>query len=34
MKDTIAQRILTEHLVEGSIEEGAQIGLSIDQILT
>lgn len=34
MKDTIAEMILREHLVEGELEEGAEIGLSIDQTLT
>ena len=34
MKNTIAQKILREHLVEGKIEEGQEIGLSIDQTLT
>jgi aconitate hydratase len=34
MKNTMAQKILKEHLVEGTIEEGAEIGLSIDQTLT
>jgi aconitate hydratase len=34
MKDTIAEQILKEHLVEGKLEVGAEIGLSIDQILT
>ena len=34
MKDTIAEQILTEHLVEGKLEEGAEIGLAIDQTLT
>ncbi|MEK7996320.1 MAG: aconitase family protein, partial [Planctomycetota bacterium] len=34
MKDTIAQKVLREHLVEGELEEGAEIGLSIDQTLT
>ena len=34
MKDTIAEQILSEHLVEGKLEEGAEIGLAIDQTLT
>ncbi|MDT8300158.1 MAG: hypothetical protein RQ760_01660 [Sedimentisphaerales bacterium] len=34
MKDTIAEQILSEHLVEGELKEGAEIGLAIDQILT
>jgi hypothetical protein len=34
MTDTIAEQILSEHLVEGKIEEGSEIGLTIDQTLT
>ena len=34
MKDTIAEHILTEHLVEGQLADGTEIGLSIDQTLT
>ncbi|MHC4214942.1 MAG: aconitate hydratase [Planctomycetota bacterium] len=34
MKDTIAEQILSEHLVEGKLAEGGEIGLSIDQTLT
>ena len=34
MKDTIAEQILKEHLVEGKLEKGAEIGLRIDQTLT
>ncbi len=34
MKDTIAEQILSEHLVEGKLAEGAEIGLGIDQTLT
>jgi aconitate hydratase len=34
MKDTIAEQILSEYLVEGKLKEGAEIGLAIDQILT
>lgn len=34
MRDTIAERILREHLLEGRLEEGAEIGLTIDQTLT
>ncbi len=34
MKDTIAEKILSEHLVEGRLEAGCEIGLSIDQTLT
>jgi len=34
MKDTIAEQILSEHLVEGKLAEGEEIGLVIDQALT
>ena len=34
MKDTIAEQILSEHLVEGKLTEGTEIGLAIDQTLT
>ncbi|MEN6336790.1 MAG: aconitase family protein, partial [Phycisphaerales bacterium] len=34
MKNTIAEQILTEHLVEGELKEGDEIGLRIDQTLT
>lgn len=34
MRETIAERILSAHLVEGKLEEGAEIGLKIDQTLT
>ncbi len=34
MKDTITEQILSAHLVKGKIEEGAEIGLKIDQTLT
>jgi aconitate hydratase len=34
MKNTIAEQILSEHLVEGKLAEGSEIGLSIDQTLT
>jgi len=34
MKNTIAEQILTEHLVEGELKEGNEIGLRIDQTLT
>lgn len=34
MRDTIAEQILSAHLVEGKLEEGAEIGLKIDQTLT
>lgn len=34
MKDTMAEQILSEHLVEGKLAVGEEIGLSIDQTLT
>ncbi len=34
MKGTIAERILREHLVEGEVKPGGEIGLTIDQTLT
>ncbi len=34
MKGTLTERLILEHLVEGSIEPGAEIGLRIDQTLT
>ncbi len=34
MKDTIAEQILSEHLVQGKLIEGTEIGLAIDQTLT
>jgi len=34
MIDTLAEQILSTHLVEGKLEEGAEIGLKIDQTLT
>lgn len=34
MKDTIAEQILSDHLVEGKLAEGEEIGLAIDQTLT
>jgi aconitate hydratase len=34
MKNTIAEQILKEHLVEGELREGTEIGLAIDQTLT
>jgi aconitate hydratase len=34
VRDTIAEKILNEHLLEGHLEEGAEIGLAIDQTLT
>ena len=34
MKDTITERLLTEHLVEGKLRAGAEIGVTIDQVLT
>lgn len=34
MKGTITEKILQEHLVEGDIEAGSEIGLRVDQTLT
>lgn len=34
MKHTLAERILNEHLLEGRLEPGEEIGLRIDQTLT
>lgn len=34
MKDTITERLLTDHLVDGKLQQGNEIGLSIDQVLT
>ena len=34
MKDTIAEQLLTEHLVDGKLGQGNEIGLLIDQVLT
>ncbi len=34
MKDTIAEQLLTEHLVDGKLDQGNEIGLLIDQVLT
>lgn len=34
MKDTIAEKIIQEHLVSGTIKAGNEIGLTIDQTLT
>ncbi|MHC4169271.1 MAG: aconitate hydratase [Planctomycetota bacterium] len=34
MRGTIAEQILSAHLTEGELEEGAEIGLKIDQTLT
>ena len=34
MKDTISEQILSKHIVEGRLEQGAEIGLAIDQVLT
>lgn len=34
MKDTIAEQILSEHVVEGKLAAGEEIGLTIDQALT
>ena len=34
MKDTIAEKLLVDHLVDGTLEPGSEIGLKIDQVLT
>ncbi|RLB11668.1 MAG: aconitate hydratase, partial [Deltaproteobacteria bacterium] len=34
MKGTISEKILREHLVEGRLEKGKEIGIKIDQTLT
>lgn len=34
MKDTIAEKLLVGHLVDGKLEPGSEIGLRIDQVLT
>jgi aconitate hydratase len=34
MKDTIAEQLLMEHLVDGKLDQGSEIGLLIDQVLT
>jgi len=34
MRGTLAEQILTAHLIEGELEAGAEIGLKIDQTLT
>lgn len=34
MKDTLAERLLRDHLVDGTLAAGCEIGLSIDQGLT
>jgi len=34
MKNTIAERLLKEHLVEGTLSPGNEIGIRIDQTLT
>ena len=34
MRGTIAEQILSAHLTEGKLENGAEIGLKIDQTLT
>ena len=34
MKNTLAEKLLTEHLVDGKLQPGCEIGLSIDQVLT
>ena len=34
MKDTITEKLLSDHLVDGKPTGGGEIGLSIDQVLT
>ncbi len=34
MAKTLTEKILASHLVEGSLEKGAEIGIRIDQTLT
>ena len=34
MSETLVQKILEEHIVEGSFEKGAEVGLRVDQTLT
>lgn len=34
MKDTLAEQILEEHLVQGRLQQGHEVGLRIDQTLT
>lgn len=34
MKDTITEKLLSDHLVDGKLTGGGEIGLSIDQVLT
>ena len=34
MKDTIAEQLLTDHLIDGKLGQGNEIGLLIDQVLT
>ncbi|HEX6201044.1 MAG TPA: aconitase family protein, partial [Thermoanaerobaculia bacterium] len=34
MPETVTQKLIRSHLVEGSMEPGAEIGLRIDQTLT
>jgi homoaconitase/3-isopropylmalate dehydratase large subunit len=34
MKGTLKERLISDHIVEGAIEQGADIGLRIDQTLT
>lgn len=34
MKNTITEKLLKDHLLEGSLEAGEEIGLKVDQTLT
>jgi aconitate hydratase len=34
MKDTIAEKLLVGHLVDGKLQPGSEVGLKIDQVLT
>ena len=34
MKGTVAYKILKEHLIDGKLEAGTEIGIKIDQTLT
>ncbi|PSP43967.1 hypothetical protein BRC63_03280, partial [Halobacteriales archaeon QH_10_70_21] len=34
MGQTLTEKILDDHLVEGDLETGAEIGIEIDQVLT
>jgi aconitate hydratase len=34
MAETLIERIVSDHLVDGRIEPGAEIGIEVDQVLT